>query len=58
MDIQIRAPSTLVLVISLALAVLALVCYFVVTPDNVHTPFWMAIMAYVVAAIGTTTVKT
>jgi hypothetical protein len=28
-----------------------------VTSDNVHTPFWMAIMAYVVAALGTT-VKT
>ena len=57
MDIEIHPPSTLVLVISLALAVLALVCYFVVTPDNVHTTFWMAIMAYVVAALGTT-VKT
>jgi hypothetical protein len=53
MDIEIHAPSLLVLVVSLALAVLALICYFVVTPDNVHVPFWMAIMAYVVAALGT-----
>jgi hypothetical protein len=47
----------LVLVVSLVLAVLALVCYFVVTPDNVHVAFWISIMAYVVGALGTT-VKT
>jgi hypothetical protein len=46
-----------VLVVSLVLAVLALVCYFVVTPDNVHVAFWISIMAYVVGALGTT-VKT
>jgi len=57
MDIEIHAPSMLVLVVSLALAVLALVCYFVVTPDNMHVAFWISIMAYVVGALGTT-VKT
>jgi hypothetical protein len=57
MDIEIHAPSMLVLVVSLVLAVLALVCYFVVTPDNVHVAFWISIMAYVVGALGTT-VKT
>jgi len=55
MDIEIHAPSTLVLVVSLALAVLALISYLVA--DNVHTAFWIAIMAYVVAALGAT-VKT
>ena len=53
MSVEIHAPSTLVLVVSLALAVLGLVCFFVATPSNVHIAFWLAIMAYVVAALGT-----
>jgi hypothetical protein len=50
MKVEVHAPSTLVLVVSLALAVLALLCFFVVpgTPG-----FWMAIMAYCVMAMGT-----
>jgi hypothetical protein len=52
MEIETHAPSTLVLVVSLALAVLALVCYFVATPDNLFIAFWAALMAYVVAALG------
>jgi hypothetical protein len=55
MGIEIHAPSTLVLVVSLALAVLALISYIVA--GNAVTAFWSAIMAYVVAALGTT-VKT
>jgi hypothetical protein len=46
-----------VLLVSLLLAVLALVCYFVVTPATVAFPFWLAILAYAVAALGAT-VKT
>jgi hypothetical protein len=57
MDFELHAPSMLVLLVSLALAVLALICYFVVTPATVGIPFWIAIMAYAVAALGTT-VKT
>jgi hypothetical protein len=53
MDIEAHAPSTLVIVVSLALAVLALVCYFVVTPDNMPVVFWISMMAYVVGALGT-----
>jgi hypothetical protein len=53
MSVEIHAPSTLVLVVSLALAVLGLVCFFVAVPSNVHIAFWLAIMAYVVAALGT-----
>ena len=52
MEIQIHAPSMLVLVVSLALAVLALVYYFVATIDNLFIAFWVALMAYVVAALG------
>jgi hypothetical protein len=53
MDIEAHAPSTLVIVVSLALAVLALVGYFVVTPDNMALVFWISMMAYVVGALGT-----
>jgi hypothetical protein len=52
MDIEIHAPSPLVLVVSLVLAALALIGYFMATPDTVHLAFWVAILAYVVAALG------
>jgi len=55
MGIEIHAPSTLVLVVSLALAVLALISYLIA--GNIPIAFWTAIMAYVVGALGTT-VKT
>ncbi len=51
MNIEIHAPSTLVLVVSLALAVLALICF----PPN-HYRILDAIMPYAVAALGTTDV--
>jgi hypothetical protein len=51
--IELHPPSQMVLVVSLALAVLALICYFVMTPATVGIAFWMALMAYVVAAGGT-----
>jgi hypothetical protein len=55
MELEIHTPSMPVLVVSLVLAVLALVCYFAapITPFG----FWIAIMAYVVLALGIT-VKT
>ena len=52
MSIEIHPPSTLVLVVSLALAVLGIVCYFG-APRSLHIAFWIATMAYVVAALGT-----
>jgi hypothetical protein len=52
MKIEVHAPSTLVLVVSLALAVLAMVSYFV-APADIHIAFWVSILAYVVAALGT-----
>jgi hypothetical protein len=52
MNIEVHAPSTMVLVVSLALAVLAVIGYFV-SPTGVHISFWVAILAYVVAALGT-----
>jgi hypothetical protein len=42
----------LVLVVSLALAVLALICYLIATPATLGFAFWMALLAYVVAAGG------
>jgi hypothetical protein len=53
MKIEVHAPSTLVLVVSLALAVLAIVGYFVAAPADIYIAFWVSILAYVVAAIGT-----
>jgi hypothetical protein len=46
MDIEIHAPSTIVLVVSFGLAVFALIYFFMASPDNVSVAFWMAIMAY------------
>ena len=53
MQIEIHTPSKFALVVSLALAVLALICFKVVTPDNVHIGFWVSIMAYIVLALAT-----
>ena len=54
MDVEIHAPNALVLLTSLAIAVVGLVCYFLVSPENMHIAFWIAILAYVVAALGAT----
>jgi hypothetical protein len=52
MDVEIHAPTKLVLLTSLAIAVVGLVCFFLVSPNNMHIAFWIAILAYVVAALG------
>jgi hypothetical protein len=52
MEIQVHAPSMPVLVISLVLAILALVCYFVAPATPIG--FWISMMAYVVLALGST----
>ena len=49
MNIELHAPSQMVLVVSLALAVLAIIGYFV---DYTDGAFWISIMAYVAAAGG------
>jgi hypothetical protein len=52
MEIEFHAPTPLVMGVSLILAVLALICYFVITPATIGIAFWIALMAYVVAAGG------
>ena len=51
MNIEIHAPTTLLLVVSLVLAVLAVLCFFVV--PNTATAFWTALAAYLVLGLGT-----
>ena len=51
MNVEVHAPSTLLLVVSLALVVLALISFFVV--PGTPAAFWMAIAAYCVMGIGT-----
>jgi hypothetical protein len=50
---NLRAPSILIFVIALALAVLAVVSIFYPTPFVSGYEFWFAIAAYLVLAIGT-----
>ena len=52
MKVEVHAPSTLLLVVSLALVVLALICFFV-PPAGAIVGFWLAILAYCVMGIGT-----
>jgi hypothetical protein len=46
--IGIHAPSKLAVVVSLLLAILALIGYFINTPDA----FWITMLAYIVGALG------
>jgi hypothetical protein len=52
MNIEVHAPSELLLVVSLAIVVLALICFFV-AGAGVAIGFWLAIIAYCVMGIGT-----
>jgi hypothetical protein len=52
MNVELHAPSMPVAATSLVVAVLALICYLFATPGNVHIPFWVAIVAYLVGAFG------
>jgi hypothetical protein len=50
MNIEVHAPSQLLLVVSLVLIVLAvLLCFFV----NTAAAFWIALAAYLVMGLGT-----
>jgi hypothetical protein len=50
MKIEVHAPSQIALVVSFGLAVLALIGWFV---GSAAIAFWIAIMAYVTAALPT-----
>jgi len=49
---QLSAPTQVVFIISLILAVLALIGYFVNIPIVTQYQFWIAIAGYVVLAAG------
>ena len=50
---RLSAPTQVVFFISLTLAIAALIVFFVVaTPLGIQTAFWIAIIAYVVIALG------
>jgi len=51
MKIGIHAPDKPPVVVSLLLAILALIAYFVNTP----AAFWIAMFAYIVGAVGVIT---
>ena len=51
MNVDVHAPSTPLLVVSLVLAVLALLCFFVAPETAIG--FWIAIAAYCMMGIGT-----
>ncbi len=50
---NLNAPTRAVFLISLALAILALLGALVVIPVITQYAFWLAILAYVVLALGT-----
>ena len=50
-DVRLNAPTQMVFLISLILAVLAVIGYFVPSVPYLHTyEFWLAIAAYIVLA--------
>jgi hypothetical protein len=54
MTIEIHAPTVHVLLISVAIALLAIVCYFFLIPYLTPIAHWIVLIAYVVLALGTT----
>jgi hypothetical protein len=49
---NLHAPSKVVFLIALALVVLALIGYFVTVPFVTQYSFWLAVLGYVVLALG------
>lgn len=49
---NLNAPTQVVFIISLIIAVLALIGHFVMVPFVTEYKFWFAIVAYVVLAAG------
>ena len=54
MNIEIHAPTVQVLLISLAIALLAMICYLFFIPYLTPNAHWIALIAYVALALGTT----
>jgi hypothetical protein len=52
MDMNLSAPTLIVFLISVALAILALIGHFTNIDFVTQYHFWIAIVAYVVLAIG------
>jgi hypothetical protein len=50
---NLSAPSQVIFLISLALAIIALLGALVIIPVITKYAFWLAILAYVVLALGT-----
>jgi hypothetical protein len=50
---NLNAPSQPIFLVSLALAILALLGALVIIPVITQYAFWLAILAYVVLALGT-----
>ena len=48
MEIGIHEPNKLAVIVSLLLAILAIIAHFVASP----VAFWIAIFAYIVGALG------
>jgi hypothetical protein len=51
-EMNLTPPTTVVFVISLILALLALIGHFVQIPFMSENGYWVAIIAYVVLAVG------
>ena len=51
-NIRLSAPTRVIFLISLALAVFALIAFLVRIPNVSPHAFWIAIIAYVVLAVG------
>ena len=49
---RLNAPTQVVFIVSLILAVLALIGYFIAIPFLTAYAFWLAIVAYLVLAAG------
>ncbi len=50
--LRLSAPTQLIFLVSLALAILALVAFLVRIPNLTPHAFWIAIIAYVVLAVA------
>jgi hypothetical protein len=49
---QLSPPTTVVFVISIILAALAIIGHFVAIPFITQYGFWVAIIAYIILAVG------
>lgn len=52
LEMQLSPPTTVVFVISIILAALAIIGHFVAIPLITEHGFWVAIIAYIILAVG------